>query len=74
MNRMNDTKSTLGLAFQNKTSGSGGAPPSAAAGVPSQRWSRQQGRQSSPVRPPSIARFPGLHCPQSSIVNGGISL
>jgi len=57
---------------QTKPEGSGGAPPAATAGVP--RPPRGSNRQAPPVRPPSLARFPGLLCPQSQIDNGGMAL
>lgn len=57
---------------QTKPAGSEGAPPAATAGVP--RPPRRFTRPAPAVRPPSLARFPGLLCPQSHIDNGGVAL
>jgi hypothetical protein len=71
---MNDKQSVPDLTrlFPAKPTGSGGAPPAAPAGVPLPTGMRRPGRKA--VRPPSIARFPGLAALPSQFECGGIVL
>jgi hypothetical protein len=75
MNRTMQKKSLSDVpAPAGKPAGSGGAPPAAPAGVSLPLWARRRSPQERAVRPPSIARFPGLLCPPSPLNRGGMAL
>jgi hypothetical protein len=75
MNRTMQKKSIPDVpARAARPAGSSGAPPAAAAGVPLPLWARRRAPQQPAVRPPSIARFPGLLCPPSPLDRGGMPL
>jgi len=65
---------TLAGLLQRKPAGSGGTPPAAVAGLVLPGARRHLNRKETPVRPPSIARFPGLLYPPSHPSIGGTAL
>lgn len=57
-----------------KPAGPGGTPSPAPAGMAFGSRSRRPNRQAPAVRPPSLARFPGLSHPEAFIGTGGTAL
>ena len=57
-----------------KPAGPGGTPPAAPAGIVFGSTPRRPNRQAPAVRPPSLARFPGLSHPEAFIGTGGSAL
>jgi len=53
-----------------KPAGPGGTPSAAPAGITLGRGSRRPNRRGPAVRPPSIARFPGLSHPEPFVGTG----
>jgi len=74
MNRTSPKRMTPALPRTGKLAGSGGAPPAVPIGVPLPVWARRRAPQAPAVRPPSLARFPGLLCPSSDFDRRGVSL
>jgi hypothetical protein len=74
MIRTSPKKPIPGLSRTGKPAGSSGAPPAVPVGVPLPVWARRRAPQSPSVRPPSLARFPGLLCPSSDFDRRGVSL